>query len=253
MNGNLFEDAELKSELGVFSLLEDLQGVYDKFKADAELLEANKNIIISTLKPLIMFEGESDRILFRKAFSRLHPDKIDDFVYSEPADESDDGGSIGEGARNLAGFLSEHIPKLGDIFGNKKVIAVFDNDHEGISQFNSLASKKCRAFYSKITINGIDVFKHNRYPVYAMKLIAPHFRTDFIDSNSHYCYVSTELLLQDVNIPSQHREPVPHTTPPLFSFRGKKVNFANRVREAVTDFSGFSRTIDMIIHIKDLV
>ena len=250
INDSLFEDSELKSELGVFSLLEGLQEVYDKYKSDSELLEVNKNFIISIAKPLIIFEGESDRILFKKAFKMLYPEEVDDFGYAEPADQGKDGGVVGEGVNSLCGFLSSHIPKIGEVLGDKKIIAVFDNDKEGAEQFNKLA--KCE-FYDKQTINGTDVLLHKRYAVYIFKLIPPNFRSTFVNSEPKYCYLSTELLLHDDKIPELSRDLVPHTNPQLFSFKGNnKVGFANRIDERATDFIGFRDTIDLIRYIKTI-
>jgi predicted ATP-dependent endonuclease of OLD family len=251
VNGNLFEDSELKSELGVFSLLEGLQGVYDKYKADTALLESNKGIITSALKPLIIFEGESDRILFKKAFSKLHPDKIDSFGYSEPADNGKRGAVVGEGVNSLAGFLSNHIPKIGEIVGHKKIIAIFDNDKEGVEQFNKLA-KDFSTIYETADINGITVLKNKKYDVYVLLLIPPDHRTNFVNAQAKYCCLSTEILLPDDCIPVDSRDIVPDTNPQRFSFKGNnKIGFANGIDEVNTDFSGFSKTIDMIIHIKD--
>ena len=252
INDNLFEDSELKSELGIFSLLEGLQEVYDKYKSDSELLETNKNIIAAIVKPLIIFEGESDRILFKKAFNNLYPEEADSFVYSEPADTAKDGGVVGEGVNSLAGFLSSHIPKIGEVVGAKKIIAIFDNDKEGAEQFDMLA-KKCTKFYDKQIINGIDVLKHKRYAVYIFKLIPPDYRHAFVHNEPKYCYLSTELLLRDNEIPDPNRDIVPYTNPQLFSFKGNnKIGFANRINEEDTDFTGFRKTIDMIIRIKNI-
>lgn len=177
----LFVEQELQSELGVLKLLDSLQEVYDNYQSERRLMEQNVNLIKNANKTLLMFEGESDRILFKKAFSNLCPDVADDFIYSEPADESKKGDIIGEGINSLGGFLYSHLPKIGEVIGNKKIIAIFDNDKEGVEQFNQI-SKKYSKFYSTITIDGIEVLKHKRYSVYITKLIAPDFRERFIDT-----------------------------------------------------------------------
>jgi predicted ATP-dependent endonuclease of OLD family len=253
VNKNLFEDGELKSELGVFSLLEGLQEVYDKYKADTNLLETNKNIVNSATKPLLIFEGESDRILFKKALAKLYPNKAKGYQYSEPADNGKGGSVIGEGVNSLAGFLSNHIPKIGEIVNSKKIIAIFDNDKEGTEQFNKLA-KEFSTIYDNIVINGIEVLKHKNYSVYIFKLIPPDFRTNFVHNDPKHCCLSTEILLPDNCIPTDSRDIVPDTNPQRFSFKGNnKIEFAKRINETTTDFSGFQKTIDMIIYIENMV
>jgi len=247
----LFIEQELQSELGVLKLLEGLQEVYDEFQKERKLIENNLNIINSATKPLLMFEGESDRILFKKAFEKIKPEESDNFIYSEPADEQE-GGAIGEGATSLGGFLFSHIPKIGEVVSTKKIIAVFDNDKEGVEQFNKIA-KKYSKFYEKMDIEGCEVLKHKRFSVYIMKLIAPEFRENFVHNKAKYCYLSTELLLRNNSIPSANMDKIPHTNPPIFSFNSKnKVNFANNLSIGETDFTGFQETIDMMVHIKDL-
>ena len=153
-------------------------------------------------------------------------------------------------ANALGGFLFSHIPKIGEILNEKKIIAVFDNDTEGNNQFDLIA-KKYDSFYKTIIIDGITILKHIKYNVYIIKLLAPEFRVRWINQDKRYCYLSVELLLMDNNIGEEHRDYIPDTYPPKFCFKaGNKVNFANHISDDA-DFSGFRETIDLIRKIKD--
>lgn len=243
-NKELFTEQELQSELGILKLLDNLQEVYDKYQEERKLIEKNISIIQSANKSMLFFEGESDRILFRKAFDSLYPQEADNFGYSKPADIKG-GGAIGEGVNSLAGFLYSHIPKIGEMLDSRKIIAIFDNDTEGCVQFEKIR-REYSTSYSEIDLDGNIILKHNNYAVYILKLIAPTFREKFVHCKSKYCYLSTELLLQDSDIPDSNRDIVPDTNPPKFSFKSnKKVDFANRIKPS-TDFSGFKKTIDLI-------
>lgn len=94
------------------------------------------------------------------------------------------------------------------------------------------------------------MLKHKKYEVYTLCLFPPDFRKAFVSDNPKYCYLSTELLLQDHDIPENKKENVPHTTPPLFSFKNTvdKIAFANSISNA-TDWSGFKETLETILNI----
>lgn len=251
-NKELFIEQDLQAELGILNLLDNLQEVYDKFQEERKLIEENVEIIQNLNKSILFFEGESDRVLFKKAFEILYPQEINDFGYSQPADTSKGGGVVGEGANSLAGFLYSHIPKIGEILDSKKIIAIFDNDKEGCEQFNKIENKYSN-FYSKIELGKNIVLKHKTYAVYVLKLVAPTFRDKFVHKEPKYCYLSTELLLQDQDIPNSKRDYVPDTQPQKFSFKSDaKINFANKKAISATDFSGFKDTIDLIREIRML-
>lgn len=253
VNADLFstEDDALKSDLGVFALLDGLQKVYDRYQEETNLLSKYKEIIANTEKPLLLFEGASDRILFKKAFSNLYPQEALNYTYSESADEIKKGNIIGEGANSLAGFVYSHIPKIGDAINNKPIIAVFDNDSEGCTQFNKIA-KDYSNIYSTIEVDGYQILKHRRFNVFVIKLVVPEFRTRWVNDETKYCYLSVELLLHDNLIPEDSRDIIPDTTPQKYTFKGNnKIHFAENVSD-MADFSGFKKTIDLIRSIKNL-
>ena len=251
INTELFEQEELKSELGILSLLDGLQEVYDNYQKERELIAANIAIINQAEKPLLLFEGESDRILFQKAFTKQYPDEQNDYTYSEAADQKKNGDIVGEGANALAGFLYSHIPKIGDAINGKKIIAIFDNDKDGVDQYDKIA-KDYEKTYERIKIENVEVLKHKKYSVYVTKLIPPDFRERWVNSKAKYCYLSVELLLHDADIPEVNRDYIPDTNPTKYTFKaGSKINFANNISND-TDFSGFQKTIDLIRKIKNL-
>lgn len=246
VKSDLFSDGELKSELGIYELLNGLQSVYDKFVQDHKLLEENVALINNLQKTLLLFEGKSDRILFKKAITKLYPDKIQDFCFAEDADQKK-GGVVGEGANSLYGFLTSHIPKINSV--NKKIIAIFDNDEEGKKQYNRI-KKDFSTIYQPKMIGDKEVLKHQKYDVHIFCLQPPVFREDFINNEPKYCYLSTELLLQDSDIPENKRDNIPHTSPILFSFKNDadKVTFANSI-DSDADYSGFNNTLETILNI----
>ena len=210
------------------------QEVYDNYQKERELIATNIAIINQAEKPLLLFERESDRILFQKAFTKQYPDEQNDYTYSEAADQKKNGDIVGEGANALAGFLYSHIPKIGDAINGKKIIAIFDND------------KDYEKTYERIKIENVEVLKHKKYSVYVTKLIPPDFRERWVNSKAKYCYLSVELLLHDADIPEVNRDYIPDTNPTKYTFKaGSKINFANNISND-TDFSGFQKTIDLI-------
>ena len=247
INDDLLVESELQNDLGVFHLLNGLQKVYDEYVENQKIIAGNIETLRQLNKPILLLEGESDRILFRKAFSKLFPDKVADINYADDADRKK-GSVLGEGANSLYGFLSCHIPKIA--IGDKKIIAIFDNDEEGRIQYSQLASKN--PSYIKTNINNIEVLKHKAYNVYVFCLIPPNFRTDFVCGSAKHSYLTTELLLTDINIPDEKRTLIPHTSPQLYCFRtdADKVAFAQGISDDC-DFSGFNETIQMILHIKE--
>ncbi|BBL02420.1 hypothetical protein A3BBH6_26560 [Alistipes onderdonkii subsp. vulgaris] len=249
VNEDLLVESELQNDLGVFHLLNGLQKVYDEYIEKQKLLADNIETLRQLNKPILLFEGKSDRILFRKAFGKLCPDKVAKFNYADEADKKE-GAVIGEGANSLYGFLSSHIPKIA--MGDKKIIAIFDNDEEGRIQFSQLASKN--PSYVKININNIEILKHKSYNVYVFCLVPPDFRTNFVCESAKHSYLTTELLLQDINIPEEKRTIIPHTSPQLFCFKANsdKVAFAKSISED-SDFSGFGNTIQIILSLMDRI
>ncbi len=247
VNDNLFAESEIQNELGVYHLLEGLQEVYDNFEKERILINENIEKLKNISKVLLLFEGESDRILFKKAISQLIPDLLPDFVFSDNADTKN-SSVIGEGADSLYGLLYSHIPKISP---TNLIIAVFDNDEKGVTKFNEL--KKNNNSYEVHQTNNRTVLKHKKYNVYVLCLVEPDFRTAFVNEKPKYCHLSTELLLPDSLIPTKNRDIIPNTIPPIFSFNSdKKVAFANQITEGV-DFSGFKNTIDIFVEIKNSV
>lgn len=129
---------KLEEELGIFELTSELDELYRKKEEELNIIREQKNkiesMIISQNKPLLFVEDtyiqpymiawlRLNNIDFNKDnFEQKFNDSAPFFIYSA------------EGASNLAGFLRcKNIDYLKD----KKIIGLFDFDHEGVFQFKS--------------------------------------------------------------------------------------------------------------------
>lgn len=151
------------------------------------------------------------------------------------------------GAMHLNQFIYNHIFKLAL---TNKMICIFDHDNEGKCQFNALAKKgdfKQIKLPSGYQYAYQDIKNTN---VYIMLLPVPDHRTLFVNENSKYCYLSTELLFKDNDIPKQNRDFPSLNDSSVFGFKGKKVNFAKSNQELSKskdiDFDGFRNTFDVV-------
>jgi len=247
INDDIFAENELKDELGILNLLDGLQEVYDSFTKERALINENVEKLKKISKALLLFEGESDKILFKKAIKKLSPELLEDFVFSDDAD-SNNNSSIGEGVDSLYGFIYSHIPKISP---QNLIIAIFDKDDAGVTKFKDIQKKNKSYEFRKI--NDYEVLKHKSYNVYALCICEPDFRKNFVNEKPRHCYLTTELLLSDNLIPKNSRDIVPNTNPQIFSFKSdNKISFANRISDDA-DFSGFKKTIDVFITIKNSI
>ncbi|ODS39759.1 hypothetical protein BEH94_02535 [Candidatus Altiarchaeales archaeon WOR_SM1_SCG] len=246
-------------------LLEDDVGALLLNKKFAELHEkslkendANKKIIDDLKrelenkeKPVIMLEGPSDKILFEAAYHALFDKSIyEDYILNNHLTSTD--GSIGSGAYLMNQYLYNHICKVPS---ENTIIGIFDFDKKGYDEFQDIGKRnvfdnKEEIFRFKNVINRKDLKN-----VFAITIVPPDHRSTFYDlDNSDYCYISTELLLQDKEIPKANRKlPAPHYDK-VFSFKGKKTSFAKKIEKKCSegkeiDFSGFLKTFELIRNI----
>jgi AAA ATPase domain len=194
--------------------------------------------LLKSDKPLLVFEGKTDNMLFETAFRSIYNTDISAKYNLSPSD------SGATGAKALNQFLLHHISKLSS---QSKIVAIFDFDKEGFSQLKGLK----KHFTQIAEDRNCLVFKHNlQQNVYAITLVAPEFREKFIDKeNADYCYLSTEMLLKDEHIPEENRYRPSPNEEILFSFCvGKKDSFANKVKtnSENVDFAGFKPTFELI-------
>ena len=137
------------------------------------------------------------------------------------------------------------------------LVGIFDFDKEGYNQIKGL-----KPMYTKVEIVGFEnclIYQHkNHNNFYAISLVTPDFRSDFTHLTlSQHCHLSTEILLQDSEIPFANRSYPTLFDSTVFDFSGKKKNFAERIAEKITtgdeiDFSGFDPTINLILKLKEI-
>lgn len=146
-----------------------------QFKAMTELRNAKKdleiaqNIITQESKVTILFEGATDRDIFKTAYKKLYekdlPYEINDKISS---------------ASQITTALTIHDCNLGFLIG------IYDNDYTGKSQFNSLPK-------SFVKCNSDDRIKKNNNK-FGMLLNIPDFRKEIDFYKEH---LSVEYLFND--------------------------------------------------------
>ena len=150
----------------------------------------------------------------------------------------------GMGARNLNNFLRLHVTRVPN--GNP-IIAIFDFDQEGYSQFKGLDN------YTKLSES---LLQHNvKKNIFVKLLTIPDFRKDFIDfSTPSYCFVSTELLYNDNIIPSIYKKSIAPDSKYFQFHSSNKEAFVKETIKRVTkkdlkgfeiNFNEFSRIISL--------
>ncbi|MBL3655848.1 ATP-binding protein [Fulvivirga sediminis] len=247
-------EKHIQEDIGLLVINEQLADLYSKLEAELEIAEQTKNQLNEIQKPYLIFEGKTDNILFSLAYQALKGNEFEDNYFLNKHEESNDGGSVGSGAPFIGEFLRNHINKMPT---ENLLIGVFDYDNEGFNQLKNLKSQ-----YEKVNIDGFNeyvAYKHKAHTnFYAISLVTPAFRSNFTHAiHPQHCHLSTELLLQDTDIPTANRAYPTLFDNTVFGFTGKKKNFAEKISEKVDngediDFSGFKPTIDLIEKIREI-
>ncbi|MCF8298565.1 MAG: ATP-binding protein [Saprospiraceae bacterium] len=240
-------DDSLNSDLGIYQLNKELDDIYKKYSNEIENIEELKLKVSESEKSTIMFEGITDNMLFTKAYNSLYDKDIDDDYLLSSHYITDNGSAIGSGAHKLNHFFINHLTRMRS---NQKIIIIFDADEEGLNQLKGIL--KCCSC-NKIELNGHIVYQHKDFVnAFVTILAVPEFRNDFFDiKESSYCYVSTELLLKDDQIPNANRKFPSKNDHSCYSFTGKKVKFADKIiKKDDVDYQGFAPTFDLIKEIE---
>jgi hypothetical protein len=130
---------------------------------------------------------------------------------------------------------------------NNIVIGIFDFDSTGVSEIITL-----KKLFDKLDSNSEKflLYKHKvKHNVFVMTLVTPNHRTNFTHkTQKDYCYLSTELLLLDSDIPNANRQYPTLFDRTVYTFSGNKVNFALAIesKKATTNFDGFKPTFEII-------
>jgi AAA15 family ATPase/GTPase len=235
----------LSDELGVLSINNKLAELYTELSSEMQQISATKQALKEAQLPYLIFEGKTDNKLFSTAYQQLKGNPIEtDFKLCEHL-TSDNGCTIGSGARFINEFLFNHIAKTPI---NNKVIAIFDLDKMGVDEIKCL-----NRAYTRLDNSVTDPFfkfQHKtRKNIYAITLVAPNHRSKFFHKiKSEYCYISTELLFLDteINVDNRHWPSLYDKT--VFGFTGNKDAFADRIEQNKNsiDFRGFQPTLNLI-------
>lgn len=241
---------DLHEELGLLTLNSEIAKLFQTHQEDVDTLNRLKEENDRRNKPVLLFEGATDISLFETAYLNLKKaDLRDDFIVNEFMQDPKYGSHVGSGAPSLNEFMYNHVGK--GFLGNK-IIAIFDNDFEGLNQLNGLMKSRLYERYNELPYN--NVYKHiSETGIYALALQAPPFREEFVDIKlNRFCFVSTELLLEDADIPISNRAFPSKLDHSVFGFHGQKQKFAAKIAEKYASseheevFEGFRSTFKLI-------
>jgi AAA15 family ATPase/GTPase len=234
----------LSEELGILDINKELSILYTSLTKEMQLISDTKLALAESQKPYLIFEGKSDNLLFEVAYKKIFNMNINTaFTLCEHLTNGN-GSAIGSSARFINDFLFNHITKTPM---NNKVIGIFDFDKTGVDEIKALK----KAFNQIDSANdNFFLFQHKtKSNVYAMTIVAPSYRLNFIHKpKSDYCYLTSELLLQDTAIPNANKQYPTLFDKTVFMFSGDKVAFANSIElnKGSVDFTGFVPTFDLI-------
>lgn len=174
---------QLKEELGVLEIQKEVHEIYarqlDEYIETTKKLSELENELANSQKPMVVTEGKTDASILETAANKLDvPSK--DFTYRCSDNIGVDGG--GGGAGQLAKLIESIHPD-----DNRTVIAVFDNDDEGIKEFNRLSKN----FTTALGSNSIKV--HKNKIAWATLLPEPEYRQGFVDAKN----LSIEFMFTD--------------------------------------------------------
>jgi AAA15 family ATPase/GTPase len=234
----------LSDELGIIGINKELAKLYESLSKEMVTITETKEKLKNIEKPYLIFEGKTDNVLFSLAFEALYNRTIDnDFILCEHL-TSDNGGSIGSGAHFINQFMCNHISKTPT---KNKVIGIFDFDSTGVSEIVALKN-----YFDKLDSNSemFLLYRHKiKRNVFVMTLVTPNHRIKFIHkTQKDYCFLSTELLFLDDDIPSNNRKYPTLFDDSVYTFSGTRVNFALSIEtnKATTNFVGFKPTFEII-------
>ncbi len=174
---------QLKIELGILDIQKEVHEFYSS-KLDA-LKKVNERVgeleaeINEFHMPLVVTEGKTDRKIFDLALGKLRGDVPE--VLIRECDNSGGDGSSG-GASALGRLIESIHPE-----DERIVIAMFDNDEEGLKVFNKLSRNFNVADWNN------EIKKHKNGYAWAMLLPEPDFRPGFVTAKN----LSIEYLFDD--------------------------------------------------------
>ena len=241
-------EKNIQEDIGLLYINDNLDKLYNRLEEKLKIADKAKNELQNTQKPYLIFEGKTDNSIFSLAYEQIKNIKFENDFYLNKHFESENGSSVGSGAGYISDFLRNHIGKIPT---ENLLIGIFDYDTEG---FNKL--KGLKKYFKEIKFNGFEnckIYKHKKYPnIYAISLVTPNFRNKFTHNKyAEYCYLSTELLFRDSEIPNLNKSYPTLFDRTVYNFSGNKAKFKDKILEKVDDnevidFSGFKPTLDLI-------
>lgn len=219
----------LDSSMGLMALLEPH---FKQARLEIHTLKQTVATLNEFSRPALLLEGPTDADLITTAWTKLYPSKPMPFT------------PIGCGADSGAGgakTLNSALRYLTSVF-NKKVIAIFDNDREGATQFGGLKTPDF--------INGNDEHhrRHRTKDVHAILLPTPPGRESFVPTTSAHRVLEIEHFFSDAILAAHGMQgaPIYHGTN-VFEIKGNKTAFAALVATfGAHEFSGFSTLFERI-------
>ncbi|UCJ18447.1 ATP-binding protein [Pseudomonas sp. MM211] len=165
---------KLKEELGILEIQKE---VHEFYSSELEKLN-NLNTRIRELEteanernsPLIVTEGRTDKEIIDEAFKKTEGTDISFLIRA--CDNSGGSGDNG-GAGTLARLIESIHPE-----DNRLVIAIFDNDDEGQSEFKKLSKNFSTAHWNE------EVKQHKNRLAWAVLLPEPEFRKGFVKAKN---------------------------------------------------------------------
>lgn len=218
------EKIEFADEIGILEIQKE---VIDLFRERTNQLDHFKSKISEITKPLIFFEGSTDKKIVELAYQKVYSRGTSEFEIFQP-DVSNKNADIGTGAYNLSDFLRNYASK---IHNTRPVLGIFDYDEEGCNQFKGLLKN---GLY-KLTedTNEVKAAIHSRNNnVITMLLPCPNFRNGFTDKDEpNYCHFSIELYFEDSLIEDTKKFYPYKTDKTVFRFSGNKNVFFNEIEK----------------------
>ena len=244
-------EKNIQEDIGLLYINENLNKLYNELEEKLKIADKAKYELQNTQKPYLIFEGKTDNSIFSLAYKQIMNKKFEDDFCLNKHFESENGSSVGSGAGYISEFLRNHIGKIPT---ENLIVGIFDYDTEGFNKIKGL-----KKHFKKEKFNGFEnckIYRHKKYlNIYAISLVTPDFRDEFTShENAQHCFLSTELLFRDYEIPSSNRSyPTPHEKT-IYNFSGNKTRFKDKILEKVNDneaidFSGFKPTLDLIYEI----
>lgn len=226
-------DSDLTSLDTSMGLMELLEPHFKEARGEIETLKSTIDALKDAARPALLVEGTTDAQLITTAWGKLHPSRTMPFIPLGCGAESGAGG---------AKTLNSALRYLTAMF-EKKVIAMFDNDHEGAPQFDGLKPPDF--------VVGIDGHhrRHKTKDVHAILLPTPSGRNEFVPLTPKHRVLEIEHFFDDALL-SAHgmKGDVIYPGSTVFEIKRGKTQFAALAHSfSAHDFRHFKALFDRVL------